>query len=285
MEEREQWLPAPRAPLEARTGRGARGAWSGSVATQMAEPPSQSDFVVTRLPGEAGPILRCRGELTAATAPVLQRELDALLLLGHRALVVNVAECPFIDVDGLLAILLAFKTLREHGGTLTLAAGKGNVARLLRVLGIDWVLPVFPSEAVAMRALRGGGPAPAPPGSWEEAKKRTLARWRALLATIERERPEEVGRQITSMTALCERAEALFQSRAADPEAGERCRFCPLFHTLGGRPEDVGCRSVLDPMLAAVRRGDTAAAKQQVAALIRTLEAMPAKEEEVPDAP
>jgi anti-anti-sigma factor len=242
----------------------------------MERSPSDGAFDVTRIPGEAGPILLCRGELTAATVPVLQKELDALLSLGHPALVLKVTECSYIDVDGLLAILLAFKSLRERGGTLALAAGTGSVARLLRVLGIDWVLPVFPSEEVAMRALRGGGPVPAPPGSWKEAKERSLARWRAILDAIEREPTEAVGRQLTAMTALCDRAEAIFET---DPDADVRCRFCPLFHALGGRPEDVGCRSVLDPMLAAVLHGDTVSAREQVAALIRTLEQMPAEEE------
>ena len=32
------------------------------------------------------------------------------------------------------------------------------VARLLHVSGIDWIVPVFPTEEVAMLALRGGGP-------------------------------------------------------------------------------------------------------------------------------
>jgi anti-sigma B factor antagonist len=239
----------------------------------MSPQPSSNKLHITRLPGPDGPILRCVGELTAGTAPSLRQELDRLIPLDHPGVIVNVAACPFLDVDGLLAILLAYKELRERGRTLVVVAGTESVARLFRVLGIDWVLPVFPSEEVATLALRGGGPAPAAPQSWAEAKERSLERWRAILAAIDGSSPEETGRQLTAMNALCERAEAIFESRPGEAEV--RCRFCPFFHTLGGRPEDVGCRSLLDPMLESLLRGEKDSAREQVAAMIRALEAMP----------
>jgi hypothetical protein len=84
---------------------------------------------------------------------------------------------------------------------------------------------------------------------------------------------EHLLSQMTAMTALCERAEAL--RLAGTPPAATRCAICPLFFALGGRPADVGCRSVLDPLLDAVRAGDRDAARAQVAELLRTLEEMP----------
>jgi hypothetical protein len=78
------------------------------------------------------------------------------------------------------------------------------------------------------------------------------------------------------MFALCERSEELFQER--DAPATTRCQFCPLFYALGGRPQDVGCRSVLDPLLTSIREGDRDAARVQVATMIRTLEEMPLPE-------
>jgi anti-sigma B factor antagonist len=239
----------------------------------MGEKPSSPELEVVRLPGEAGPILRCAGELTAQTVPALRSELDTLLPLEHPGIVLNLTDCGFLDVDGILAVLLAYKELRERDRRLAVVAGTGSVARLLRVLGIDWVLPVCPSEEVAARALRGGGPAPAPPASWAAARERTLARWREILASIDQAKPTEIERDLTSMTALCDRAEAIFESRPGDTDV--RCRFCPLFHALGARPEDIGCRSVLDPIREAVRRGDTDSARKQVTALIDTLEQMP----------
>ena len=54
----------------------------------------------------------------------------------------------------------------------------------------------------------------------------------------------------------------------------------PLFYELGGQSEDVGCQSVLNPPIAAVRNGDRETARAQMADLIRVLEEMPLPEKE-----
>jgi hypothetical protein len=82
---------------------------------------------------------------------------------------------------------------------------------------------------------------------------------------------------MSSMTALCERAEEFFQEPPI--AAGTRCQLCPLFYALGGRQADVGCQSVLGPIMDAVRAGRTDAARARVAELIRTIEEMPLPQE------
>ena len=98
------------------------------------------------------------------------------------------------------------------------------------------------------------------------------------MVSFEHAPPEEALRGMTAMMALCERSEALFQERSTP--ATSRCQFCPLFYELGGQSEDVGCRSVLNPIIAAVRDGDRESARAQVADLIRILEEMPLPEKE-----
>jgi anti-anti-sigma factor len=227
---------------------------------------------LVRLPGEAGPILRCAGELSVATVEALRRELALLVSLGHPVMTVNLAGCSYLDVEGILTILQSYKRLRQEGRRLVLVGGTGRIGRLLRVMGIDWIVPVFPSEEVAMRALRGGGPHAPAPATWEAARAATVARWRAIQDALDETPHEDVLRQLTSMTALCDRAEELFQRRPGP--AAARCEFCPLFYALEGRPEDLGCRSVLDPILAAVREENTQAARARVEELIHTLEEM-----------
>jgi anti-anti-sigma factor len=231
---------------------------------------------VTRTPGEFGPILACVGELSAYTAEHLRNELAPLIAMGHPVLTIDLSGCHTVDVEGILTLLHTFKELRQGGHRLVLVAGSGRTASLLRVLGIDEIIPTFPTEQVAERALRGAGPAAPAPKTWEEARARTVERWRAIQEALDRAGPEELSRQLTSMTALCERSEEIFAQQPAP--AAARCHFCPLFHALGGRPEDIGCRSVLDPILASLRAGDTATARAQVAQMIRTLEEMPLPE-------
>lgn len=231
---------------------------------------------LVRLPGEFGPILRCSGELSVATAEPLRRELDLLMPLGHRVLTLNLSGCASVDVDGILMILNAFKQLRAQGRRLVVIAGPGRTARLLDVVGISQILPVFPTEEAAGLALRGGGPPEPAPESWVAARDRTVARWRAIQEALEHEPKEEILRQLTSLFALCESSEELLQE--AGPAVGSRCQFCPLFYALGGRPQDVGCRSVLDPIVEAVRTDDVNHASAQIGEVIRTLEEMPLPE-------
>jgi anti-anti-sigma factor len=232
---------------------------------------------VVRLPGEFGPIIRCFGELSLSTVATLQRELDFLEPLDHRVLTVDLSGCEFVDVDGILALLHSFKRRREGGHSLIVVAGTGSVARLLQVVGFDNIVPTFPSEASAMLASRGCGPPLPAPTTWAIAREDTLARWRLIRTALDQASPTEVLRLLTSMTALCERSEELFRERSTP--ASSRCQFCPLFYTLGGRPEDLGCQSILNPLIEAVRAGSPDSARAQVAAVIRTIEEMPLSQE------
>ena len=46
-------------------------------------------FTMVRLPVEFGPILVCRGEITAATVIALRAEFETLELLGHRVVTMH----------------------------------------------------------------------------------------------------------------------------------------------------------------------------------------------------
>jgi anti-anti-sigma factor len=236
-----------------------------------------------RLPGEFGPILRCAGELSVATAEGLRRELALLRPMSHTTLTLNLADCTYLDVDGILTFLHACKELRREGSRLLLVAGRGRIAQLLQFMGIERIIPIFPTEEAAVTAVRGGGPQEPAPATWEAARADTVARWRTLLERLKESPPEEVLRQLTGMTALCERAEELFQNRSAP--ASSRCQFCPLFYELGAETEAVGCQSVLDPMIEAVRQGEKDRARVQIEELIRTLEEMPLPEKETGPTP
>ncbi len=238
---------------------------------------------LVRLPGEFGPILRCSGELSVATAEALRRELALLEPLAHPVITVDLADCSYLDVDGILTLLESLKRRREQGRRLVVVAGTGAVARLLQVVGLDWIVPVFPTEEVALLALRGGGPPlPAPP-TWAAARALTAGRWRVIQDALDGAATAEVLHLLTSTTSLCDRSEELFQARSVPATA--RCQFCPLFHALGGQPEDGGCRSLLDPIIETLRAGDRDTARAEVAAVIRTIEQMPLPSEGEPLVP
>jgi anti-anti-sigma regulatory factor len=226
-----------------------------------------------RLPGEFGLTVRCKGELSLCTAEALRRELALLEGLDHPALMVNLAECRVADVDGTLAILRSFKRLRDRGRRLIIVTGDRSLEVVLGIPGIGRLIPWYPTEEAAALDLRGWWPPLPAPDTWAEALADTIVHWKVVQEALDRAPREDVLHLLTSMTGLCERAEGFYQEHPTPGAA--RCQHCPLFHALGGGSADIGCRSLLDPILAAVRAGDESAAHAQVARVIHILETMP----------
>jgi anti-sigma B factor antagonist len=82
------------------------------------------------------------GEVDLYTAPRLQAELAALVREGVSRLVVDLSGVEFCDSTGMNVLLSAMKRLREHGGSLELAAPRSAVRRILQVTGLDTVFSV-----------------------------------------------------------------------------------------------------------------------------------------------
>ncbi|MCC2670873.1 MAG: hypothetical protein K0Q72_3344 [Armatimonadetes bacterium] len=245
-----------------------------STTVKRVNPPA---LHIARVPGELGPVVRCSGDLTLATREALQRELQLLTSLRPVTLILNVAGCRTLDLDGLLLILEFYQRLRAAGGRLALVASTDGVGRIIWELGIDWYLPVFPTEGTALLVLRGGGPADAPPPPGHAAREETLAAWRGVLAVLDELPGAEVAARITASHGLCRRAEELAGTAGID--VSRRCYLCPLFQARGAHPVDMGCQSLTQPMLDALLTEDRGAARLQVARLISLMEAMPLPQE------
>jgi anti-anti-sigma factor len=256
---------------------------------------------LTRIPDEFGPVIRCSGELTAATLEPLRRELELLAPLEHPVLTINLTGCAFLDSNGILTLFQAFKRRSAAGRRVSVVTGDGAAARLLALVGFDRVVPTFASEEAAALALRGGPPRDVPE-SWEVARVESLLHWRLVLEAVDEAPVEEVVRRLTSITGLCRRSDEPFRASTASghtplsgmrnltgwkrvlthsrPAPGPggataRCEYCPFFAALGGDPEDVGCQRVIDPIIQALQAGDRAAARSHVSSVLSILEAMP----------
>lgn len=109
-----------------------------------------------RLPGDAGPILRCAGELSVATVEALRREMALMLSLGYPALILNLSGCASLDPEATMTVLQTRKELDEEGRRLAIVTGTGPVFQVFQQLGALEEFPLFATEAVAKDALRGG---------------------------------------------------------------------------------------------------------------------------------
>lgn len=100
---------------------------------------AEFDVQLERLsPGAA--VVHVRGELDMATAPVLQERISDGG--GADRLVIDLAECTFVDSAALRVITQTARDVEESGGTLALVVTDPGIRRVLEITAVDTVLPV-----------------------------------------------------------------------------------------------------------------------------------------------
>ena len=85
-----------------------------------------------------GPLVALVGDLDLATAD----ELPALLGDCRGRVVLDLADVAFCDSSGLTALLHEQDRLRQGGGDLLVRTPPASLVTLLRVLGLEQLLPV-----------------------------------------------------------------------------------------------------------------------------------------------
>jgi anti-sigma B factor antagonist len=89
------------------------------------------------------------GDLDAFTAPEFKSQLFAALDSGFERVVLEMSECEFVDSTGLGVLVASLKHAR--GRTMALASPSPEVRRVLEIVGLDRVLPVYGSRTEALR--------------------------------------------------------------------------------------------------------------------------------------
>lgn len=102
-------------------------------------------------------IVTVTGEVDLSNVRQLETALRAPAV-GRGHVVVDVSGVRYIDSTGLRALAQAYRTAHGQGRRLVLAGVSPAFDRLLRIVGWDSLLPVFPDAAAAAAAIRQGGP-------------------------------------------------------------------------------------------------------------------------------
>jgi anti-anti-sigma factor len=99
-------------------------------------------------------ILKLHGrKLDATAAPELKAEF--LILCKPKAavkLIIDMTEVQFCDSSGLSALLIADRTMREHGGNVHLVHVHDKVMNLLRISQLDRVFTINKKIEEAIKA-------------------------------------------------------------------------------------------------------------------------------------
>jgi len=98
-------------------------------------------------------VLTPRGSLQCS-GPAEQFEalLQNVLADGHRHLIVVLEEVPHVDSGGVRALVRGHLTAQRLGGTIVLAAEDRRVHRILTMMRLDLVFPIFDTVEAAIAA-------------------------------------------------------------------------------------------------------------------------------------
>ena len=95
--------------------------------------PAQPQPVIVTLPAE----------IDMANAHDIGEQLAAACALGGKVVIADMTATTFCDSLGIRMLLLAWRRAAEHGTDLRLLLPNPAVLRVLGVLGVDAVLPVY----------------------------------------------------------------------------------------------------------------------------------------------
>jgi anti-sigma B factor antagonist len=98
-------------------------------------PPVEASLSVLRRPGIT--IARLEGELDIATIPALRERLLGVFSPGMRLLIIDLSGVSFCDVTALAALIGTQSRARGRGIIFRLAAPRPQMAKLLRITGLD----------------------------------------------------------------------------------------------------------------------------------------------------
>jgi len=102
-------------------------------------------------------IIDLTGKMTLGEGDELLRDkVNSLIQQGHRKLVLNLAEVPYIDSAGLGEIVRTYTTVSRQGGSLKLLNLTKRIQDLLAITKLLTVFETYDSEAEAVKSFAAG---------------------------------------------------------------------------------------------------------------------------------
>jgi anti-anti-sigma factor len=108
---------------------------------------AEFDAQLERLPNGVA-VVRVRGELDMATAPVLRETIAGAG--AQDLLVIDLGECTFVDSAALRLLTETARDVESSGGGLALVVTDPGIRRVLEITAVDTVLPVHPTVDSAL---------------------------------------------------------------------------------------------------------------------------------------
>ncbi|MEV6118414.1 STAS domain-containing protein [Streptomyces sp. NPDC052109] len=110
-----------------------------------------SPLKITTRDAMTGPVLEIIGELDYASATGLREHLTTLTLRPGQRLVLDLAGMEFCDSSGITALIAARNHALAAQVDIALAAVPAHTLRVLGIVGLDQIFPLYPDSAAATR--------------------------------------------------------------------------------------------------------------------------------------
>lgn len=100
-------------------------------------------------------ILTVMPRVDSDSAPALENTLNSLLAGGSTRILCDFSGTSYISSAGLRVLLSVAKTLMRSRGKIALCSLRPGVSEIIKIAGINQIIPVFPSREPAIFALSG----------------------------------------------------------------------------------------------------------------------------------
>jgi len=99
-------------------------------------------------------VLDVKGKITLGEGDeLLKDKVNSLVNQGHKKILVNLADVPYIDSAGLGEIVRTYTTVSRQGGSLKLVNLTKRIQDLLSITKLLTVFETFDSESDAVRSF------------------------------------------------------------------------------------------------------------------------------------
>ena len=99
-------------------------------------------------------VLDLKGKVTLGEGDeLLKDKVNSLVNQGHRKLLLNLADVPYVDSAGLGEIVRTYTTVSRQGGSLKLLNLTKRITDLLSITKLLTVFETFDSESEAVRSF------------------------------------------------------------------------------------------------------------------------------------
>ena len=99
-------------------------------------------------------ILDLKGKITLGEGDeALKDKINSLILQGHKRMLLNLADVPYIDSAGLGEIVRTYTTVSRQGGQLKLVNLTKRITDLLMITKLLTVFETFDSEPEALKSF------------------------------------------------------------------------------------------------------------------------------------